>query len=169
MRVRFGNNGEEATLQELEAAADQRFLAIGMDNVARRNPPSLDFLRQAVAEQRLWVAEVDSEEAGGYAVAVFVDAAPHLQIVAVHPSHQGRGVGRALVNAVADWAAGNAAAHLTLTTFRDVAWNRPLYERLGFVVMEESKLTPGLRQIRDEEIALGLDDDGPRVAMLRVL
>ncbi len=169
MRVRFGYAGEESSLRQIESAADKRFLAIGMDSVARRNPPSVEFLRAAIAEQRLWVAEVEDEEPGGYAVAVFVDGSPHLHAVSVHPSHQGRGVGRALINAVAGWAASNESERLTLTTFRDVAWNRPLYERLGFEVLDEAALSPGLRQIRDEEIAIGLDADGPRVTMCRQL
>lgn len=169
MRVRLGRAGEEADLRAIESAADKRFLAIGMDNVAKRNPPSVEFLRTAIAEGRLWVAEVEGDTPGGYAVAVFVDGSPHLQVVSVHPSHQGRGVGRALVNDVADWAAQNAAERLTLTTFRDVAWNRPLYERLGFEVINPADLTPGLREIREEEIALGLDGDGPRVTMYRDL
>ena len=41
---------------------------------------------------------------------------PTLQIVTVHPSHQGRGVGRALVNSVAEWARQLSADRLTITT-----------------------------------------------------
>ncbi|HTO01671.1 MAG TPA: GNAT family N-acetyltransferase [Microthrixaceae bacterium] len=165
MRVRLGLDGEAPGIRDLETAADKRFLAIGMDSVASREPPSLGFLELAISEERLWIAEVDDNEQAGYAVAVFVDESPHLQVVAVHPSHQGRGIGRALVNEVAEWARRRAADRLTITTFRDVSWNRPLYERLGFEVIDDSELSPGLRAIRDEEISIGLDDEGPRVTM----
>lgn len=57
---------------------------------------------------------------------------------------------------------------LTLTTFSDVPWNRPYYERLGFRVLDEVELSPGLRRIRREEAQRGLDRWG-RVAMRRRL
>ena len=44
-----------------------------------------------------------------------------------------------LVLQVCDWAAGNGYASVTLTTFRDVPWNMPFYERLGFRVIPLSR------------------------------
>jgi hypothetical protein len=46
---------------------------------------------------------------------------------------------------------------VTLTTFSDVAWNRPLYEHLGFRAMREHEIGPELRALRDTEAAHGLD------------
>ena len=47
-------------------------------------------------------------------------------------------------------------------------WNGPYYERCGFRVLADDELTPGLREIRAHEIALGLDR-WPRVCMRRDL
>ena len=55
---------------------------------------------------------------------------------------------------------------LTLLTFRDVAWNGPYYERLGFRALGDDELGPGLRALRDAEPAKGLDP-AQRVAMRR--
>jgi hypothetical protein len=57
---------------------------------------------------------------------------------------------------------------VTLTTFRDVAWNAPYYERCGFRVLDETELGPGLRRVRDTEAAHGLDP-ARRVCMRRDL
>jgi hypothetical protein len=57
---------------------------------------------------------------------------------------------------------------LTLTTFTEVPWNAPYYRRCGFRCLEEAELTPGLRELRDHEAALGLDR-WPRVCMRRDL
>jgi hypothetical protein len=57
---------------------------------------------------------------------------------------------------------------MTLTTFRDVAWNGPFYERLGFVAVDTAD-SPGLASHREQELTLRLDDKGPRVAMRRAL
>jgi hypothetical protein len=84
----------------------------------------------------------------------------------VHPRQQGSGLGRALLDAVASWARERQCAGLSLTTFRDVPWNAPLYEHLGFTVIGPGDLTPGLAELVAHEAALGLDV-APRVAMRR--
>jgi hypothetical protein len=55
-----------------------------------------------------------------------------------------------------------------LTTFTDVPWNAPYYQRLGFRRLSDDKLTPGLRAIRAREAAIGLDR-WPRCCMRRDL
>src|SRR5262249_34656732 len=55
------------------------------------------------------------------------------------------------------WASDAALTALTLTTFRDVPWNAPWYEARGFRVLDDDELTPGLRQRRAAEDALGLE------------
>jgi hypothetical protein len=55
---------------------------------------------------------------------------------------------------------------LSLSTFREVPWNAPYYRRLGFVDVADEALTPGMRAIREEHLARGLDEDA-RVFMVR--
>ena len=78
-------------------------------------------------------------------------------MVSVRPGHQGAGVGRALLDRVRDWAAATDRPALTLTTFTDVPWNRPLYEHLGFRVLAEAEIGPELQALRATEAAHGLD------------
>jgi hypothetical protein len=53
---------------------------------------------------------------------------------------------------------------VTLTTYADVRWNQPLYEHLGFRVLNDDEIGPELRAIRATEHARGLDVS-PRVCM----
>ncbi len=55
---------------------------------------------------------------------------------------------------------------MTLTTYRDVPWNAPYYARLGFEVVADEDLGPGLRAVRELEVERGLDR-WPRVVMTR--
>jgi GNAT superfamily N-acetyltransferase len=169
MLVRTALPGEGELLRQLEIAAGAQFHEIGMAAVAEDEPPAVDLLEEAIADGRIWVVEFELGEVAGYAHAVHLDGAPHLEQVSVHPSFQRRGVGRALVNVAADWARDQGAATLTLTTFRDVAWNGPLYERLEFVAIADDELSPALRAVRAHEAEIGLDDSGPRIAMRRTL
>lgn len=67
------------------------------------------------------------------------------------------GAGRALMDRVRAWALETGREGSTLTTYADVPWNRPLYEHLGFRVLDESGIGRQLRAIRDAKRARGLD------------
>lgn len=86
-----------------------------------------------------------------------VDGHAHIDQVSVAPEVQGQGIGRALIAEVARWAIGCGMTAVSLTTFSNVPWNMPLYERLGFRVLEEAEVGPQLRAVREHEGALGLD------------
>ena len=77
-----------------------------------------------------------------------------------------QGLGRSLVEHAGAYARRHRLPALTLTTFADAPWNAPYYERLGFRVLRDDELTPGLREIRRTEAAHGLDA-WPRVCMRR--
>jgi GNAT superfamily N-acetyltransferase len=104
------------------------------------------------------VADVrDAGDLVGYVLLDVVDGCAHVEQVSVHPDHQGAGVGRALLDQAAAWAAANDCPALTLTTFSEVPWNRPLYEHLGFRVLADDEIGPELRALVAEEAAHGLD------------
>jgi hypothetical protein len=66
------------------------------------------------------------------------------------------------------WAKASGLSALTLTTFKDISWNRPLYEHLGFAVLAPDELTPGLAAIREAEAKRGLEPV-TRVCMRRMI
>ena len=105
-------------------------------------------------------------EVVGFAALGVVDGRAHVEEVSVAPGAQGRGHGVALLDAVQRWAEELDLDGVTLTTFRDVEWNRPFYERRGFVVLADADVTPGLRDLMTREATLGLDPE-LRVAMWR--
>ena len=92
-----------------------------------------------------------------YLVLDVVDGAAHIEQVSVHPDHARNGLGRSLIEHAASWARARDLHSLTLTTYVDVPWNGPYYERLGFRYLTAGEETPGLRAIRDRERALGLE------------
>ena len=154
-------------MQAAEIAAGERFREVGMPDIADADPFGDDELREFVAADRAWVA-VDDGEVIGYAVAMVVDGAGHLEQLSVVPAHQGRGVGRALVETVVDWARADGCTAVTLTTFRDVPFNRPLYEHLGFEVLPPDEWGPELTALVADEASMGLDPT-IRVCMRRLL
>ncbi|MPY93643.1 MAG: GNAT family N-acetyltransferase [Acidimicrobiia bacterium] len=166
--VRPAREAEIPALRSVEVDAGRRFVDVGMAYVAGDEAPPLEWFRERLAAGRLWVAPGPTGEVVGYAAASEVDGEGHLDQVSVLASYSGRGIGRALVSAVADWARACGHDAVTLTTYRDVRWNGPWYRTLGFVDLDEEELGPELAAIRLAEAARGLDRH-PRTAMRQVL
>ena len=165
--LRPADTGDVDVLRDIERAAGELFRPLGMDLIADDEPPTAAVLLGFVEDERAWVVEEDGEVAG-YLLADVVDDCAHVEQVTVHPRHARRGLGRSLVEHLAAWAVARDLPALTLTTYRDVPWNGPYYESLGFRRLADHELTPGLRSLRDEEVARGLDR-WPRGCMRRDL
>lgn len=168
MRIRDVRQSELPGLQDIELAAGACFRDIGMSEVADAEPPGLEVLDGYRGAGRAWVATDDADLPAGFLVADVVDGNMHVEQVSVHPRWARRGVGRRLLDHVANHATAAGVPALTLTTFADVPWNGPYYVRCGFFVLDYGDLTPGLRAARRLEAAHGLDR-WPRVCMRRDL
>jgi ribosomal-protein-alanine N-acetyltransferase len=87
-----------------------------------------------VPESRWYVAARVSGQVVGYAGVFVVGSQADVQTVAVDRSMQGRGIGRQLVEALADHAARRGATVLHLEVRADNEPALALYERMGFAV-----------------------------------
>lgn len=151
----------------IEVAAGARFTEVGMPEIAEDAPMTAGQLIAYARAGRSWVSTAADDHPTGYVVVDLIDGSAHVEQLTVHPDHQGQGLGRALLDEVDRWAAGWGLPALTLTTFRFVPWNQPLYEHLGFRALTEGELTPGLRAVMAAEARhLGLDPR-QRVCMRR--
>lgn len=168
MRVRAATESDLTVLRDIERAAGRWFREIGMPEIADDEPPPLTELASYQRDGRAWVAADDNDVPAAYLIADIVDDGLHIEQVSVHPRAARRGIGRMLLEHAAAYAADQGLRAVTLTTFAQVPWNAPYYARCGFRVLDDGELTPGLRAVRDREIALGLHR-WPRVSMRRDL
>ncbi|NEE01940.1 GNAT family N-acetyltransferase [Phytoactinopolyspora halotolerans] len=166
--IRRARGDELEILQEVERAAGAPFREVGMDLIADDDPPSISELAEFQRAGRAWVHVDDRDRPVAYLLADVVDGCAHIEQVSVRPDHARQGRGRELIDAVDDWARGRGLRGLTLTTYADVPWNAPYYQRLGFRILADDELAEGLRTIRKDEAVRGLDM-WPRVAMFREL
>lgn len=168
MRIRAVHPDELTTLQDIERAAGQCFRETGMPEIADDEPLTLGELARYRHAGLAWVATDDTDTPVAYLIADRVDGNLHVEQVSVHPDSARRGLGRLLLDHLAAQATSQKVPALTLTTFTEVPWNAPYYARLGFRILDDSKQTPGLREIRRREAAHGLNR-WPRVCMRREL
>ncbi|MFD4353440.1 GNAT family N-acetyltransferase [Nocardia sp. NPDC058519] len=162
--VRLAREAEIAALQEIERRAGAPFAEVGMTAVADDEPPPWEVLRAFIVEGRAWVWPDDSDHPIGYLVLGIVDEQPHVDQVSVDPAYAGARIGKRLIDHAVRWAKAVGLHEITLTTFTQVPWNGPYYERLGFTYIPAADEPPGLRAIRATELAHGLDA-WPRASM----
>jgi GNAT superfamily N-acetyltransferase len=166
--IRLARPDDLPALIDVDRDAGSLFRTVGMAAIADDDPGSVAELAAYQSAGRAWVAVDDGDRPVAYLVAEVVDGCAHLEQVSVRPSHARRGLGRTLVETLAEWAAARRLPALSLTTYEAVPWNAPYYERLGCRVLVDAEIGDGLRAIRRAEAARGLDA-WPRVAMIRPL
>jgi GNAT superfamily N-acetyltransferase len=158
--IRPADKDELADLAEIERRADTLFTIAGIGPVPDPAPA-----HESLAEAGVLL--VAGRPMVGFARVDEVDGQAHLEQLSVLPGHMRRGIGTALLDAARVWAVEHGYRAMTVCTFAELHWNGPFYAKRGFVPLDE--LGPGLKERRDWERDIGLDDLGRRVVMRRDL
>jgi GNAT superfamily N-acetyltransferase len=101
------------------------------------------WLRCLASDTTLMAVDSSGEPVGFAAVGVR-DGAPFLDQLSVRTKFMRQGIGSALLEAAATMARAAGGRSLWLTTYNHLAWNRPFYERHGFVAMPPEACGPEL-------------------------
>ncbi|TGD76070.1 N-acetyltransferase [Mangrovimicrobium sediminis] len=165
--VRTAGPGELEALIAIDDASSSLYAQAGISMSFDHDHPFV------VAEAQRWAAAIERGDVYlacdpkgqpiGFTAAGMVDDQPYLDQLSVLPACMRRGVGAGLLQMVIAWSAGRS---LWLTTYSSVPWNRPFYERHGFVIVPEPDCGPELREILDKQRA-ALPEPDDRIAMVR--
>ena len=146
--IRLAHHTDVPNLAAIERSAGQLFKTVGLDAVADDDPMPAEVLSSYLDAGNLWVAALDSdfnEVIAFLAVFPITKTGPtrsfdrtflHIAELSVHADHQRKGIAKALLrhlDEVAKNKEGAKVVGLSLTTYRDVAFNGPFYARSGFV------------------------------------
>lgn len=154
--IRLVRSDEVAKLPAIEMKAGALFADAGLQDVADNPPADTDYIESFRRAGAVHVAVSDRGEPVGFALPGLLDGAGHLYELSVDPAHGRRGLGARLVAAAGAFAHAQGARAMTLSTFRDLAWNGPFYARLGFREMAAGEWTPGLHVLHAREIDIEL-------------
>lgn len=168
MTLRKATSQELQTLIEIDDEACELYTRFGLHLDIDEDHPFV------IAESRRWAEAirqglayiaVDQQDAAvGFIAMHSVDDEPYLDQLAVRPSHMRRGIGRQLVRHALSLSGQRA---LWLTTYSHLPFNRPFYEEMGFVTIEEESCGPQMREILHEQRAV-LPAPDMRIAMRRL-
>jgi GNAT superfamily N-acetyltransferase len=155
--IRPAREDDADLLPDIEQSAGEAFRAfLELAWLADGDNASPEQHRALIAEGACWVA-VDSEDRPvGFLNAGIEGKALHIWELDVHLDWQGRGIGRALLQQAIEDARRYGLAAVTLTTFRDVAWNAPFYRKSGFRILEADEMDDRLAALLRDEAERGL-------------
>jgi len=146
--LRLGEPGDLATLGDIDADASTLFEEAGLflDLPETHEFPAAERRRwkECLAARTTLVAVDQSLGPIGFAAVGRKDGCAYLAQLSVRRFFMGLGIGSALLESAAELAGALGARELWLTTYGHLHWNRPFYERHGFVVMPEVDCGPEL-------------------------
>ena len=167
--IRKTRRDDAHLLPAIERAAGKAFLVLpDLAWIADDDIRSTDHHLGVIATGESWVAVDENDEPVGFLNAEWRGGRLHIWDLDVRHDLQGRGLGRGLIEHAAQAARSRGAEALTLTTFKDVPWNQPFYEKLGFRALDADALSNDLRTILDDEANHGIPRDR-RCAMVLLL
>jgi len=156
-RIRRARPDEHALLPAIERSAAKLFEAAGLPDLTAGEPSDIEFIDAVARGGAVFVAALATNDVPvGFELVAFLDRAAHVYELSVAEGHGRRGLGGQLTDEACRLARHEGFNAVTLSTFLDVPWNAPFYERLGFRHIDRRDWTPGFFLVRDHEVEAGL-------------
>jgi GNAT superfamily N-acetyltransferase len=153
--IRAAHPHEIRLLPQIENTADRRFARVGLQLVVDMPGHSIAALEHGRRHGLLWVATSPHGHVVGFALMEIKRGIALIEQLSVLDRWQDRGFGTALLERCAGAARALGHEPLYLTTYRDVAWNKPFYERRGFTEVPRGGLNRTLRGVLLLEVRHG--------------
>ena len=154
--VRPGNRDEVPVLQRIERDADAAYADAGHPELSDGEVIPSNVALAAIDRGDLMVAATRHGPVGWIYIGRL---GPELCIgqMSVAPEFGRRGIGTMLLEYAIDQARRAGERTIVLNTQGDVPWNRPWYERHGFVVLGPEEWTPAMRTLTEQQREIGLN------------
>jgi GNAT superfamily N-acetyltransferase len=136
--IRAARPEEIALLPQIENAADEQYVRVGLRRVLAMPPASVTSLEHGRRHGMLWVATSPLNRVVGFALMKRPGGTAWLDQLSVLPRWQGRGLGAALIDRTSRRAREFGHDALYLSTYLGVPWNAPFYERRGFSALSRA-------------------------------
>jgi GNAT superfamily N-acetyltransferase len=162
--VRTARSEDLSELAAIERSAASIFRDVGLAWLADGETMDPALLAALCRDGTLWVAADEVGEPVGFLAAHELDGQLHIAEVSIAQFHQRQGHGARLIATAVNHAKAEGFGAVTLTTYRDLLWNRPYYARLGFKEVDPEEAGPGHLKKLQAEAEAG-HDPGRRCVM----
>ena len=159
-----------ARLIEIEKSATQAFLNVPkLAWLADSSLLSIDDHVQLISKVYGFVSVNPENQVTGFLYAEKHGQDLYIIELDVDGTLQKQGIGRKLLGHIIDFARKHDFSSVTLTTFNDVIWNRPFYEKLGFQKLHDDHLPDYLQKKIESEVECGFARESRCAMTLDVL
>ena len=143
-RLRPARSDEIEMLQFIDIKSCELFRGTGLIDLGPQStqlrPIPDDKLRQGLGDGLLWISANERDDPVGFALCSHKPDCLYLDQVSVLPEYGQKGLGRQLVFEAIAAARKHDYKHITLSTFREVAWNGKFYRGMGFKEIPHRRL-----------------------------
>ncbi len=169
-QIRLARPEETQQLIDIERSAAQLFGEIPQYAwLATAEVQSAETHLRFISQGYSWVAVNAEDHPIGFINVEPLAQGLHIGELSVHQQWQRQGVGRLLIMQALGYALKNHYAEVTLTTFRQIPWNAPYYQRFGFEILTPADLSPALLALHQKEIQMGFSAECRCVMRLKVI
>jgi ribosomal protein S18 acetylase RimI-like enzyme len=166
--LRPRREADDAALLAIENRAAEMFRPHGYGAVADNPFPDVASMQPLLSLGETWLATAEADEPVAFIVTAPLGHYLHIHELSVDPGHSRKGLGTALVRLAIAAAERQMLAGVSLTTFREVPFNAPFYEKLGFSALDTAEADPQLAARLEIECPEGVPLSS-RVLMVRDL
>jgi GNAT superfamily N-acetyltransferase len=166
--LRPRREADDDALLGIENRAAQLFRAHGYGAVSDHPFPDVASIRSLFSIGETVLATDRDHRPAAFIVTARLGRYLHIHELSVDPDHGRKGLGSALVRVAIAAAEGQLLSGVSLTTFRDVPFNAPFYEKLGFLAVDPADADPSLAARLEIERPEGVPSSS-RVLMVRTL
>lgn len=155
--IRPVNNDDVEHLSEIERSAAQIFRKWpGLEWLAEGDVMSAERHLELARHYFSWVAVDEDDFPTGFLRAERAGDEMHIWEISVSANRQGEGMGLASLQKAIAEARDTRFLAVTLTTFSEVPWNAPFYQRLGFQKLAADDVGKRLNGLLQVEVDHGL-------------
>lgn len=130
--IRLAETNDIPLLEDVERSAAKAFSVLQRHVPNSENIVPQSLLVKMAGQRKLWVASNEAGKIIGFAGCRDMDGILYLHEISVACEFQKQGAGRKLMQTVLNEATAAGYPAVGLTTSKDIAWNFPFYETLGF-------------------------------------
>jgi ribosomal protein S18 acetylase RimI-like enzyme len=156
--IRKARSEDIPLLGPVERSAAEIFRTVNLGSLADDETTVAPSILATMADSNhLLVAVNESDQPIGFVGGMDIDGNFHIVEISVAQAVQGKGVGSALMAEMTRQVKEEKFMVMTLTTYRNVAWNGPWYKKLGFQEVTAEEMGKEYLKIWDVESQHGHD------------
>jgi GNAT superfamily N-acetyltransferase len=167
VHIRKIKQSEYRFLPEIEELADKTLQDVGVD-VRHLLPTPCTYYESLNKEHSIIFVAEKGNKIIGFCYTTAVDHNGYLGELPVLPAYTRIGIGSKLLKKAIEWARAKHYTYIPLTTFAEIPFNAPMYEKFGFEEFVPDNNFPELKKIRKNEKVSGLEVK-KRIAMKKIL